>query len=352
VANVSAADLKETDGRTNVLIIGLDRRNDGKILTMNTDTLVVTSIGRVEGDIVLISLPRDLWVQNPTGGFGKINSMYYYGGGDNGGAQNLQKVVENVLGLPIHYYVVVDFDIFKETINTLGGIDVNVENSFTDYEYPIDFKELDMCGKSQEVADKQVASGQPLYTVYPCRYETLKFQAGMQKMDAETALKYARSRHATTADEYTDFARAKRQQNIITAVKNKALSMNTLFNPSKLKELFDTYAKNVQTNIDFPTMQGFYLLSQQVKFDTIKSIVLDDRSSADVGGLYTTPRMQPYMEELTYLSPEPETFPSCMLTFKSISLVLNDIHCSRGKLFLLKKYNFKSTKKTWYIRTY
>jgi LCP family protein required for cell wall assembly len=289
VANVSAADLKETDGRTNVLIIGLDRRNDGVLFSLNTDTLIVASIGRVDGDIVLISIPRDLWVESPTGGFNKINAMYAYGGGDNGGAQNLQKVVENVLGLPIHYYAVVDFNIFKETINTLGGIDVNVENAFTDHEYPIDGKEVDMCGKSQEEADKQIEAGQALYVIFPCRYETLNFQAGPQKMDAETALKYARSRHATTTIENTDFARAKRQQNVITAVKNKALSMNTLFNPIKLKELYDTYAKNVQTSIDLPTMQSFYLLSQQVNFNNVKSIVLDDRSSAEVGGLLYAP---------------------------------------------------------------
>jgi anionic cell wall polymer biosynthesis LytR-Cps2A-Psr (LCP) family protein len=63
VANVSAADLKETDGRTNVLVIGVDRRDAGSVASVLTDTLMVVSIGRVEGDIVLISLPRDLWVQ-------------------------------------------------------------------------------------------------------------------------------------------------------------------------------------------------------------------------------------------------------------------------------------------------
>lgn len=285
VANVSASNLKETDGRTNVLIMGLDKRDAGTVSSVLTDTLMVASIGRVESDVVLISLPRDLWVKNPNGGFSKINEVYGYANRD---PEATRQVVENVLGIPIHYYIVIDFDIFKETIDTLGGIDINVEGGFSDYEYPIENKETDRCGKTQEEIDKMILEELPMLKIVPCRYETITFQAGTQKMNGETALKYARSRHAT-GTEGTDFARAKRQQNVITAAKSKALSLNTLFNPVKLKELYDTYSKNVQTNIDLPTMQSFYLLSQQVSFNDIKSIVLDDRSSAEVGGLLYSP---------------------------------------------------------------
>lgn len=285
VASVSATNLKETDGRTNVLIMGLDSRNSGPVTSVLTDTLMVASIGRVEGDIVLISLPRDLWVQNPNGGFSKINEVYAYASMD---PEATKKVVENVLGLPIHYYAVVDFNLFKETINTLGGIDINVETGFTDYEYPAEGRENDMCGKSEDTAKKLLEEGRSYLQIFPCRYETLVFQTGEQKMDGETALKYARSRHSV-GTEGTDFSRAKRQQNVIAAVKSKVLSMGTLINPIKIKELYDNYSKNVQTNIDIQTMQSFYLLSQQVSFNNIKSVVFDDRSSAEVGGLLYAP---------------------------------------------------------------
>ncbi|EKE00049.1 MAG: putative transcription regulator [uncultured bacterium] len=286
ITDVSALNLKETDGRTNILILGSDERTTGSVTSVLTDTLIVASIGRVEGDIVLISIPRDLWVQNPMGGYEKINAIYSVDGLKDGGAENLEEVIENVLGIPLHYYVVVNFNIFKDTVNVLGGINVNIENSFEDYQYPVEGMEDSTCGKSQSEIDKLQDS--PLWVIYPCRYEHLVFSAGMQKMDGETALKFARSRHGTN-DEGTDFARAKRQQKVILAIKDKALSLNTILNPVKLKELYDTYAENVDTDIDVTAIQNFYTLSQQVQFSNIKSIVLDDRSSAEVGGLLYSP---------------------------------------------------------------
>lgn len=282
VANFTGSSLKETDGRTNVLILGSDRRSVGNVTSVLTDTIIVASIGRVDNDVVLISLPRDLWVQSPAQGFyERINAMYTYGG-----STDTTKVVENVLGIPIHYYAVVDFNLFQETINVLDGIEIDVETAFEDFEYPVEGKENDNCGRTAEQIE-EMKEQSPVY-VFPCRYEYIKFEKGPQKMEGPTALKYARSRHGTN-DENTDFARAKRQQKIIVAVKNKALSLNTLLNPSKLKELYDTYAANVDTNISLTDAQGFYLLSQEVDFSNIRSIVLDDRSSAEVGGLLYHP---------------------------------------------------------------
>ena len=263
VSTVSAANLKETDGRTNILVLGSDKRPEGVAVTSElTDTILVVSIGRVENDVVLISLPRDLWVASPSGYQSKINAIYAYGG-----AEELTQVVENVLGLPIHYYGVVSFDLFKEAINTLGGVNVYVERSFTDYFYPIEGKE-----------------NAPLSE----RYETVHFEQGWQKLDGDTALKFVRSRHGDN-DEGTDFARSARQQKVISAIKDKALSLETLINPIKMKDLYEVYANNIDTNVTFLDIQSFYLLSQQVDFNKITSIVLDDRSAADAGGLLYAP---------------------------------------------------------------
>jgi len=271
VASVAAADLEETDGRTNVLLLGSDKRGDESVLNKPTltDSLLVASIGRVDNDVVLISLPRDLWVNwidtKNQKRYSKINAIYpvQYGGVD-----QLLETTEGVLGIPVHYYMLVNFDLFEESIDILEGIEITVDRTFTDRYYPIE-------GKERAIPVNE-------------RYETIRFNAGAQVMSGKTALKFVRSRKGDN-NEGTDFARSKRQQKVIASIKDKALSIRTLINPSKIKNLYETYIKNVDTNIDFSTIQGFYLLSQQVDLNKVVSIVLDDRSQAVEGGLLYAP---------------------------------------------------------------
>lgn len=261
---ISTTNLKETDGRTNILILGSDQRTKSKINkdAFLTDTILIASIGRVEKNVVLISLPRDLWVKGPSGYSEKINAMYSYGG-----AEEMQKSVEEVLGIPIHYYVVINFDMFTDAINSLGGVEINVENAFTDYSYPIEGKE--------NAPESQ-------------RYEVVTFKTGKQTMDGDKALRYVRSRKGNNGED-TDFARSRRQQLLIMGIKDKMLSPSTILDVNKLMALYKNYAENVETNIDIATGQGFLFLSKQVAFDKVKSIVLDDRSGADKGGLLYAP---------------------------------------------------------------
>src|SRR5690606_11303223 len=121
---------------------------------------------------------------------------------------------EFVTGEPVHYAMVMDFSGFKEVIDTLGGVEVDVEHSFTDTEYPIAGRENDLCDGDPE---------------YRCRYETIEFKQGRQYMDGETALKFVRSRHAE-GDEGNDFARSACQQRVISAIREKVLTTGILFN--------------------------------------------------------------------------------------------------------------------------
>ena len=271
VSTVAASNLQETDGRTNVLLMGSDKRSESAVQSQLTDTLLLMSIGRVEHDVVLLSLPRDLWVEDPRGAKSKINAVYTLNDQDQSdqisGGDAIMDVVEEVLGAPVHYYAVINFELFQEAIDILGGIEVEVERSFTDYYYPIEGKE------NAPRAE---------------RYETVEFEEGVQTMDGELALKYVRSRKGTNG-ENTDFARSERQQRVISAIKAKALSLETLVNPGRIKELYDLYINEVDTNITFNDVQSFYLLSQQINFDRVLSIVLDDRSAADEGGLLYAP---------------------------------------------------------------
>lgn len=286
VSNISGINLWETDGRTNILILGVDSRSSGSITDNKlTDVMIVVSIGKTDGDIVMISIPRDLWVNNPSGYQSKINAVYsagYYGElnksndadkANTEGIKAVETVAEDVLGMPVHYYATVNFEIFKATVDTIGGISVNVDNTFTDYQYPIEGKE--------NAPENE-------------RYQTVHFDAGTQTMDGETALKFVRSRHSIDLEEGTDFARSKRQQKVITAIKDKVLSVETLLSPGKISGLYANYAKNVKSDVDLQTAQAFAALAQKSDFSKVKSVVLDNENDAESGGLLYAPDMTLY----------------------------------------------------------
>ncbi len=292
VASFNNAELDQADGRTNILLLGSDRRaEDPKDIPQRADTILVASIGRIDNNLVLISIPRDLWVSSPVCGRCKITEVYAYATINKSELtpeEAIQTAVEEVLDIPIHYYGVINFELFKDVINTLGGVKVNVDQAFDDYEYPQEGKEADLCGRTQEEVDMVVEKGESLLSIVPCRYEHISFTVGMHEMDGETALKFARSRHGTN-NEGTDFARSARQQKVIMAVKSKATSLGTLLNPKKVQELYALYKDTITTNVDFGTLQEFYLLSQKVDFAGVRTIVLDDRSAANEGGLLYSP---------------------------------------------------------------
>ena len=102
-----------------------------------------------------------------------------------------KSLVEKITSLPTHYAVVIDFSSFKEIIDALGGVKIDVANSFTDDLYPIEGREEDLCDGDKE---------------FKCRYETIHFEKGINYMDGTTALKYVRSRNGDN-NENTDIAR-------------------------------------------------------------------------------------------------------------------------------------------------
>lgn len=271
-SDLNAPKLKSDDGRINILILGIDKRMSGNVVTsILTDTILVASIGLTDNKMSLISLPRDLWVTSPLGINGKINSVY--GQYDSKtkdilGSLGTKKVVSDVLGIPIHYNVTINFEVFKQIVDTLGGIEVEIENTFTDSEYPIEGKEDD--------------------PVIANRYETVTFTKGFEKMNGERALKYVRSRHGDGA-EGTDFARSKRQQKVILAIKDKLMSPSFVIDLPKIKELFSLYEKEVDTNIESEDLISFFALYKRLNLTDFTKVVLDDRSSANSGGLLVSP---------------------------------------------------------------
>ena len=218
--------------RINILVLGKSSiEHEGSDLT---DTIIFASIPTDVGNFALISIPRDVWVSEIRA---KINSAYYWGNQKKvgGGIALSRSLVEDIVGQPINYVIVIDFSGFKNIIDAMGGIDVDVETSFVDDKYPIEGREDDLCGGD---------------FTYACRYEKIEFKNGPTYMDGGMALKFVRSRNAV-GEEGTDIARGKRQQKIITAIKNKLLSSEIYLSPKKIESIANAVITALEVDFDY-----------------------------------------------------------------------------------------------------
>lgn len=253
--------IKSQDGRVNVLILG--KGGVGHAGADLTDTMMLASISLTKKSVNLISIPRDIWIPEIRA---KINSAYYWGG-----LTLAKEITQKIVGEPINYALVLDFSSFKEIIDALGGVKIDITASFTDNLYPIDGREEDMCNGNKELK---------------CRYETIRFEKGINYMDGATALKYVRSRNGDN-NENTDIAREARQQKVISAIKNKILSKGTLLNPFKLYKVWKVVGSSVETDMDFSSM--FILGREILNIDgNIRSYTIPD------GILINPPKNQKY----------------------------------------------------------
>ena len=260
--------LKKTENRVNVLFLGIGGgEHDGPLLT---DTIIYASIDPKLQKTTLISIPRDLWVPDLKA---KINTAYAFGEDKekDGGLLLVKAAVEKILNQPIDYVLRIDFSGFIKAIDLIGGIDVQVENSFDDFEYPISGKENDTCGFTGSEFEERATSSATL-EAFPCRYEHISFKKGTEHMDGVIALKFVRSRHAT-GTEGSDFARGKRQELVIRAFKNKLFSLNTLLNPGKLLSLYDVFQDSIHANIQQDEYDDFIKLALKMKETEINSVI-------------------------------------------------------------------------------
>jgi anionic cell wall polymer biosynthesis LytR-Cps2A-Psr (LCP) family protein len=280
----------------NVLLLGYGGTgHDGAYLT---DSMLVVHLDFQTGRTTLISIPRDLWVQVPTDGTNgshwKINAAYELGldsrgypnklpqfTGASGGGSMAEYVVSQVTGLQIDYFVAVDFSGFQQVVDTLGGVDVNVANTFTDYSYPT----------SDATADGPACTGDDQST--GCRYMVVHFDAGEQHMDGATALTFARSRHSADNGEGSDFARSARQQKVLVAAEQKADSLGIL---PKIFTLMDNVQGHVTTDLSVPEIQDLAQYLEKNSLGTATHVgltsgnLLASGTSAD-GQYVLTPRL-------------------------------------------------------------
>lgn len=298
---LSGTSLHSSNGQVNVLLLGIaGGSHDGASLT---DTIMVASYNLKTNQLYLFSIPRDLWLPSLKS---KANAVYEIGLTQSNGLGSSKTIMGNILGLPINYALRLDFRGFISAIDTIGGLDISVDKTFDDYNYPIEGRENDLCGFAEKEIDvsedqakelnlqpgKQKVFMAPDGSIatdsaqedigakyFTCRYERVHFTQGLTHMDGATALKFVRSRHGI-AGEASDFARSKRQAKVIEAVKAKMLSFETLTNPSKISQLIQTFGKSIDTDISVKDAIEFYKLSRKV--DKIHSFVIDDSPKANL----------------------------------------------------------------------
>lgn len=253
----------EGDGRVNILLLGKGgpEQTDGPDLT---DTIIVASIDPCNKDAGLLSIPRDLAVKMESGESAKINAVYALTkmsaesrgasekDAEQQGIKAIEKVVEGVSGIPVHYYTMIDFTAFEKAVDAVGGVEIDVK---------------------KPVYENMLLHGKPY---------TLNVKTGPQKFDGLKALAYSRSRYTSQRG---DFDRSERQREIIIALREKVFSLGTFSNPVKVSQLMDSFGSRVSTNLSIPDdVSKLYTLGQEIDASKIKSLSLVDEPDVLIQG--------------------------------------------------------------------
>lgn len=237
--------------RLNVLILGIRGADDpnGGLLT---DTIMIASIEPKTEKIALISIPRDLYVDIPyQDNKNKINEAYVDGMKNSdwkNGLRYSKKAVSSVTGLDVHYAASIDFEAFKEIIDTLGGVKITLDKPFSE--------------------KNQFEEG------------AIDLPAGSQIIDGDAALLFARARFSTS-----DFDRAKRQQQILLAAKDKAFSLGVASNPVKIISILNSLGNHVKTDAELWEIQELASLFRKIEIKDARKKIFD---TSEEGLLYAS----------------------------------------------------------------
>ena len=240
----------EKQGQVNLLLLGIGGKgHDGPYLS---DTIIVTQLNVNARTITMTSIPRDYLVNLGTKlGYRKINAAFaetYEATKDyNEAGKAAIKAAQEISGLTIPYFAVVDFAGFEQAIDLVGGVEVEVERTFTDYTYP----------------DSKLGY-MPAVT----------FKKGVQTLDGKRSLIFARSRHAA-GPEGSDFARSQRQQKIIQALKAKLISLNIITDANTVNKLTEVVSGHFHTNLNEGELFHLYDLVKQYGPSQSFSLSLD-----------------------------------------------------------------------------
>jgi LCP family protein required for cell wall assembly len=234
--------------RVTILALGLDARDWGpeaNSTATRSDSMIILTMDPVMKTASMISIPRDLYVEIPGYGFDKINKAYFFAEKDRlpiGGPGLAMQTVENLLGVPIDYYAVVDFNSFTTVVDEIGGIDVYI---------PFDNMIIDPVGEE----------------------DVKELFFGMNHLTGSEALAFARARHT----EGGDFDRAARLQQVILAIRDKVLSLNmvgTLL--TKAPALYEQISSGIKTNLTLEQILQLAMVVKDIQRQNIRQGVIDE----------------------------------------------------------------------------
>lgn len=231
-------------GPVNILLLGVDQRAcEDTGGAWRTDTMILVGVNPDKKSVSVLSFPRDLWVHIPTVGENRLNAAHFFGDAyhyPGGGPALAKRTIQANFGVPVHYYIRVNFDGFRKIVDALGGIDIKVEEPLWDDRYPTD----------------------------DCGYQTIRFDVGEYHMNGEQALQYARSRHYTS-----DFSRMRRQQQVLLAIYKKATSLEVI---PRLPELWAAKGEAIQTDLSLLDVLKLARLGMQIDKENIRFGVIDE----------------------------------------------------------------------------
>ncbi len=239
--------------RINILFVGLRGGDPIKgDCPFCTDTLILLTVDPATKTAGMLSIPRDMWVNIPGFGFSRINTAWTLGRGSKlpgGGPALTMKTISHFIGVPIDYYVQVDFDTFVDIINLLGGVDVYNEETIV----------LDPMAHGRDF---------PKVKITCC---------GMRHLDGRTALAYSRCRHIEQGCQDGDIGRARRQQKVIFGIRDKVLSPENF--PTLLAQapqLYNIFSEGIHTNLSLQDAMKLAVLAKDISKENIKNAVIDD----------------------------------------------------------------------------
>lgn len=237
----SASPTPQQAGAFTVLLLGSD--DDSKFLGDHvlTQSMILVRVIPSTKQVIMLSIPRDLWVPLSTGGYYKIDGAYSYGG-----ARAAIQTVQNDFGVHINHYVWIGLVGLVKVIDAIGGIDIVTSNPVLDDYYPLD-----------------------IYTNSPYGYARIAVMAGPQHLNGIQALQYVRSRHN---DLQSDFGRSRRQQQVLLAIRQKSKELS----PADVPALAQAIGGEVKTDMSIDSVVSLLPLASSFDNpDAIKQIILD-----------------------------------------------------------------------------
>lgn len=273
---------KPDPDRLNILVLGLRGEEDpnGGLLT---DSVIVVSIKKSTNQVALISIPRDLYVMMPGENYKeKINYTFALGHKKQGMAGGLlySKVkISEVIGLYIDHAIAINHTAFKDIVDALGGVDIFLDKPFIedqqwiqggDVGYSSAFViQTENVNSAKNASSTTDVASSTKSAVVSSKW-IFKIPVGKYHLDGNTALYYCRARYASS-----DFDRARRQQQVMTAAKDKVLSLGVLANPVKTYQLLDALGKNIKTDISASDVKNLVFLTQKLDFQNMPKKVFD-----------------------------------------------------------------------------